>query len=551
MKRYHYLAGLACLLATSTASAQSFHGSAPTTAPRTAPRWTGASSTMSPQVDRPVYQLPSVAAQSPYGVPASTPYTPAYQPGMNLAQRDPLAPPAVAPQVPQYVPGQPLRSGGLLPQTTPAMPAPGMPTPAPGMPGQPYTLPTPAPQGQPWYSQPGTPTPAEVQPWPQQGVPTPAAPQQGPAPTPWSGSYNGAPTWNQPQSQSFPQGPVYDQSGSQFQQAMGCEQGYCGPSCGDCGCCPPAHGSRFFGSVSGLMMTRNLPASQVFTLSNNDPTSNMLDGRQTVGDWRGGIEGRLGVAFGCHWALESVFWWVDPLNLTATATSAGDLTSTIPFDGLTAGGTLMATLYNNTRVQQIERRDEIYNFETNVLYQGNTGCGSRVSVMGLGGFRYLRFDETLLYSTATPGNNIGANAATGNYYTQVVNDLFGGQVGARVQLAATRRLRFYAMPKVGILENNIRKNVIVSRGDGPVGLNLSSWKTDVSMLGQLDFGAAFQFTPRLSAHFSYRGVGVTNVALADNQYDMLSMQDTAGVARVNSNGSLILHGMVSGLQFEF
>ena len=48
----------------------------------------------------------------------------------------------------------------------------------------------------------------------------------------------------------------------------------------------------------------------------------------------------------------------------------------------------------------------------------------------------------------------------------------------------------------------------------------------------------------------YRVLGVTNVALGDNQF-LPFLADAGGFADVKDNGSLILHGATAGLQFTF
>ena len=87
-------------------------------------------------------------------------------------------------------------------------------------------------------------------------------------------------------------------------------------------------------------------------------------------------------------------------------------------------------------------------------------------------------------------------------------------------------------------------------GDGLVGMDVTGSKVGFSMMGQLDVGMNYQFSPRWSVFGGYRAIAISRVALADNQIPFY-----VGAADewtdVNANGDIILHGGFAGVQYRF
>ena len=81
-------------------------------------------------------------------------------------------------------------------------------------------------------------------------------------------------------------------------------------------------------------------------------------------------------------------------------------------------------------------------------------------------------------------------------------------------------------------------------------LNRRSRKDDVSFLAELDLGLAYQLTRHWSIYGGYRAVAVTGLALADNQIPFF-LVDYPAYADIETNGSLILHGAMFGVLFQF
>ena len=57
-------------------------------------------------------------------------------------------------------------------------------------------------------------------------------------------------------------------------------------------------------------------------------------------------------------------------------------------------------------------------------------------------------------------------------------------------------------------------------------------------------------TPNCQLYLGWRVIGVSHVALADNQF-LPYIADSAGFQRVKSNGDVILTGAFAGFSFTF
>lgn len=193
------------------------------------------------------------------------------------------------------------------------------------------------------------------------------------------------------------------------------------------------------------------------------------------------------------------------------------------------------------------------NLELNGLVQpiySNPGC---FNVSLLAGFRYFRFQDILTYGSAKdPSGDFNANGGADAAYQQsnVTNNLFGGQIGTLLNFAITPTFGVFALPKAGLFGNQINITNSMYTGNGIYGYNYHASQTVCSLLGELDTGAYWWMTPNCQLFFGWRVIGVSNVALADNQF-LPYAQDAAGFQSVKSNGDLILTGGFGGLAFTF
>jgi hypothetical protein len=76
-------------------------------------------------------------------------------------------------------------------------------------------------------------------------------------------------------------------------------------------------------------------------------------------------------------------------------------------------------------------------------------------------------------------------------------------------------------------------------------------KTDVAMIGELRLGASYQCTCHCRLFAGYRAIGVTGIALATDQTPNQFLDATQMANYVNSNGSMILHGVQTGVEWNY
>lgn len=345
-------------------------------------------------------------------------------------------------------------------------------------------------------------------------------------------------------------GPISDEMTSLEAQAFDpncdtCDGGYgCDAWCDPC--CP------WFGSVGGLIMTRDRPNEVRLTCT---CTGSALDSTSAdpSGDWTGGYEVRFGRRFCGCWAWEVDWWQLDDANQFANLYAPGDnVSSALNFGTLNAGGTDMSTIYYGSRDQRVYRENSFQNLEINFLRAPFTWASTNSLQVGwLMGIRWFRFDENLVYAATAAGVDWGTDPLlTGFYDVDVQNNLIGPQVGASVLWSCTPRFSVFATPKFGIYGNAIEQSQNVYRGDGAQALWIDTYKADVSVLGQLDLGLNYRFTQCWSGYLGYRLIGVSGVALADNQIPQ-SFFDTEQLQTVDSNGSLLLHGVFAGVGYNY
>lgn len=327
----------------------------------------------------------------------------------------------------------------------------------------------------------------------------------------------------------------------------------------------------WFGSVGGLIMTRDNGNRYYFSYHDQREDVQELDTRDAQMRWAGGFETRFGHFFGCgQYAWEAVYWGLFPGQQQSTIygpNQFGSLNAILNFDQLSINGTPLDTWVNNADAHRIVRDYSFHNVELNFLnYAGCTAygaCGQPRFRYNWGlGVRYFNFSEDLLFSAKEAGSGTvfdnGPNQI--NYLIGVDNNLVGAQWIGRGQYYLTNRLSFLLGAKMGIYGNHISQHQSIYNSDGVAVVNngpnngqvwdIGSSKNDFAMLGELDLGLNYQMSCNWSLAVGYRAVAVTGVGLTTNQIPH-DLRGTNDVPIIDSNGSLILHGAYATLQFCF
>ncbi|MBX3425780.1 MAG: BBP7 family outer membrane beta-barrel protein [Pirellulales bacterium] len=187
------------------------------------------------------------------------------------------------------------------------------------------------------------------------------------------------------------------------------------------------------------------------------------------------------------------------------------------------------------------------------------GCGSRFSCVTLCGFRYMQFDESFMYGvnftnvTAMP-NTTGFM----NYNARTTNDLYGFQIGSNGMYRIGCKWGIHLGSAFGLYGNDIDVRQYFDSPTGQVrfiqsgdNFDVYASKTDVSMIGELRLGASYQYSCNCRLYGGWRAIGVTGIALATDQIPVAFIDAAQMNNYVNSNGSLILHGLQAGVEWNY
>jgi hypothetical protein len=363
---------------------------------------------------------------------------------------------------------------------------------------------------------------------------------------------HGAPV---PPPQAHHASPVYDQAMGAPEGCATCNggTGYYGGDFGACGdCCGPS----WYAGFTALYMTRNKPNPYQVSFDTTNPVGELILNVDTIDDdWQEGFEVRVGKYIGCNSAIELSYWTLDNFGGTATAADppgVGSLNTPFDFRSLNFNGTPVTDLFDNSQAHRLTRNDEFHNIEVNFVHfpMVCNPCG-RMQANWFAGVRYINFRESWEFATSDNDPSFGVDP-TGEaaYDIDVDNNLFGLQVGGRGSFNITDCLSVYAAPRFGVFANYMEHDSRIDSGDGISALSISSDETICSLLGQLDVGVNYQVTQRLSVFGGYRVLAISGVALADSQIPFLQ-DDLFGIADIDHNSNLVLHGATAGLLFQF
>ena len=340
------------------------------------------------------------------------------------------------------------------------------------------------------------------------------------------------------------------------------ECGSCMQECCDCRC-------PWYASLLELNMGRNQANGIWTTYESADLTNQMLKSNFDL-RWASGGEIRFGRRFCCDaWAMEFVYWTLDPFNGTVSASVPGGTVSTtlevteVEFVG--NGVTTNAdAIFRNSAEQRLCRTDEVHNFELNLLRGGFCGCDTWPwGTQWLMGFRYLRFRDRLIYSAVMQNNTWGSDGGIHEGYINdhVRNNIFAFQFGFDTKAPKWHGLQAFLSPRIALGCNHIENEYQIYRGDGVAGrptaasgmpgtFPVTSVKDAFSLITQIDIGLDWQITERWNARIGYRLTMATGMGLADNQIPFYIV-DIPEVEDIDHNAELILHGGFLGITYNF
>ncbi len=195
-------------------------------------------------------------------------------------------------------------------------------------------------------------------------------------------------------------------------------------------------------------------------------------------------------------------------------------------------------------------------------------CGSPFSVTTLCGVRYLRVDDDFEYATMwaiddgtgtlTPPAYTPWDGAGELYYDiEVDNHLAGFQLGANMNYCVSCKCNVFWNSNFGLYNNHIESYQRVYGELGPatwVGsgadATIDADKDDVAFVGEMLVGTSYDFTYHWRGVIAYRAVAISGVALSVDQIPE-DFSNEAQVALIDSNGSLIIHGVQVGAECRY
>ena len=351
---------------------------------------------------------------------------------------------------------------------------------------------------------------------------------------------------------------------SDFQQAVQAEWTECDACRESCG--------AWYATLGGLAMGRSRPNAYwtTYSVSIDDL---VLNTQNAGANWAGGWQASVGYMFGgCEcgrgggcgpygplgsgWTtgpgIGFTYWGLGNMGGFAQVDSPTDsLNATFslldPSTGsgqVEIGGQPFSDFFDSSASHRISRDDSASNYELNLFF--GTFNHYRWTLVPFVGFRVFRFDERLGFSGLAGGGTWGGNGGVdqADFSFRTMNEMYGLQLGTYATYQVFDRFSWFVGPKLGLFGNQMSNRALLVRGDGVVAYDITAQKSDFSLLGEIDTGFSWAVGPHFMAYLGYRVLGVTNVALADNQF-------VQGIGDVKQSGSLILHGIMMGGGWTF
>ncbi|MFO0914592.1 MAG: BBP7 family outer membrane beta-barrel protein [Pirellulales bacterium] len=233
---------------------------------------------------------------------------------------------------------------------------------------------------------------------------------------------------------------------------------------------------------------------------------------------------------------------LSPVLLLLNSTAAGGIAP-----GFINGNT--ATIYNdatfnngevNWQVMARPRRDRLVLQPNGEWVQHSSPSQTRAF---LAGFRYVQLDESFTYA------QFGDNAAQDNglYKVDVTNDMFGLQMGGRLQEVYSN-WQWDLETKVGGLWNFAGRDSLVSTTISGTQSSRSQSLTDeqLGIVLQLGVGGAYRITPNFAVTTVYNVIYLNNVATT---IDNLSLAPAFQL--FDLSGDRLFHGLSTGVQLTW
>ena len=164
----------------------------------------------------------------------------------------------------------------------------------------------------------------------------------------------------------------------------------------------------------------------------------------------------------------------------------------------------------------------------------------------LGGFRWVEWRESATLTTAVPASE----PVTDIYQSNVMNSLYGGQIGFDAVLLTTNWLRVDTVMKGGAYGNNVSANSLLVKPLVPTDQPFSIAKSPAScgFVGELGFTGVVPITNCLDFRFGYFGLWLQGLAQPTRQFLTQDLASPPPTGTLDTKGSTVVQGVSLGLE---
>jgi hypothetical protein len=162
----------------------------------------------------------------------------------------------------------------------------------------------------------------------------------------------------------------------------------------------------------------------------------------------------------------------------------------------------------------------------------------------IAGFRWVQLDQNLLIQE---DGFLGDPDFFADFLTRTGNDLYGGQVGfdTMVWNDCSGPLQINVLGKAGVFANIAYQSILYEDSDGDFA-ELDESTTATSFFGEFGVNATYRLTNWLGWRAGYTLFWASGIATPVGQLAANNLD--SGVARINTAGSVLLHGVTTGVE---
>lgn len=162
----------------------------------------------------------------------------------------------------------------------------------------------------------------------------------------------------------------------------------------------------------------------------------------------------------------------------------------------------------------------------------------------LGGFRWVEWRESATLTTAIP------SGVTDIYQSNVMNSLYGGQIGFDAVVLTTNWLRVDTVMKGGAYGNNVSANSLLVKPEVDINQPFSIAKSPAScgFVGELGFTGVMPITNCLDFRFGYFGLWLQGLGQPTRQYLTQDLASPPPTGTLDTKGGTVVQGVSLGLE---